>query len=58
MVFKSCLVERPILFFGDVLRLTVVQSEVIRIRSLNVTHRVQEELGCSAELIHRRPPTW
>jgi len=41
VVFESCLVELPILFFGDVFRLTVAQSEVIRVGSLNVTHRVQ-----------------
>jgi len=45
MVFECCLVELPILFFGDALRLTVPQSEVIRVGSLNVTHRVQRGAG-------------
>ena len=40
IVFESGLVEPPILFFGDVLRLTVNESEVIRVGRLNVTHRV------------------
>jgi len=47
-----------ILFFGDPLRLTVAQSEVIHVGSLNVTHRVHEEPGYSAGPIHRRSPTW
>jgi len=38
MVFESCLVE---LHTGDVVRFTVAQSEVIRVKNLNVTHRVQ-----------------
>jgi hypothetical protein len=41
VVLEGCLVELPILLFGDVLGLTVAQSEAIRVVSLNVTHRVQ-----------------
>ena len=40
-VLESCLIKLLILLVGDVFGLTVVQSEAIRIVSLNVTHRVQ-----------------
>jgi hypothetical protein len=40
-VLEGCLIELPIFFVGDVLGLTVKQSEVIQVENLNVTHRVQ-----------------
>lgn len=40
-VLEGCLIELLILLIGDVLGLTVMQSEAIRFVSLNVTHRVQ-----------------
>ena len=41
IVLEGCLVELPILLVGDVLGLTMVQSDTIRVVSLDVTHRVQ-----------------
>lgn len=41
IILEGCLVELPILLIGDVLGFTMVQSDTIRVVSLDDTHRVQ-----------------